>query len=280
MNKVENKSQSGNNTLLILGLIAAIAFCAIAGGYLYASSRSEKDVLITTPVKDEGKAAGTVVSLLDESIEAQRQTDNILLVKDNWQLVEEDRVEILQKVEASSARVKLSQRELIVGIPADSSVRGAAEWLSNRIQGRNIYVLSQEFVRYRRNIGYEMQLGIKVKAGTGSRHFVTDKITFLYNDNLTVPDKDVKDYPDEEPKEKPKQKKKVKDDDVIIERPVAEKSFVKPVPKSAVESSSDDEEDDEEEEVAAKSADDEDEDDEEEEEKTFTKAPSEDEEED
>lgn len=245
MNNLTNESkQKKTNRLIILGLIIAVSFCAIAGGFIYAKARSEKDVLVTPDKKEEQRAPKTVISLLDESIEAQRQVDNILLSKDNWQLVEEDRVEKLKKVENSAARVKISQRELNVGIPSSSSIRGAAEWLTNRLQGKGIYVISQEFVKERSYIGYELQLGIKVKAGDGSRLFNTDKIIFLYNDNLTVPDRDVKDYPDEEPKKRPK--KAVVDEDEIVERSSPEKKNIKSAGKNVADAQ-DAEEDDEEE---------------------------------
>ena len=75
------KSSSGGK-YVILCLIGIIAILAVACGMFYANDRSKKDV-------GDGKSAGSAkeVNLLDESIEAQRLVDNILLQKDNWQLI-------------------------------------------------------------------------------------------------------------------------------------------------------------------------------------------------
>ena len=83
MTKNKKKASGSNHGVWILMLV--IAVLAIGGGLFYANSKSEKDVLDTKP-GDEPQA----VSLLDESIEAQRLVDNILLQKNNWQLIEND----------------------------------------------------------------------------------------------------------------------------------------------------------------------------------------------
>lgn len=48
---------------------------------------------------------------------------------------------------------------------------------------------------------YKAEIGIKVKAGAGSKSFVTDTVIFFHNINLTKQDKDVKDLPEQKAEE-------------------------------------------------------------------------------
>ena len=121
MNKRTKKKSSGSNRGVWI-LLAVIAVIAIGCGLFYANSKSEKNILDTKP-GDEPKT----VSLLDESIEAQRLLDNILLQKNNWQLIENDHSKKEVEVPDSAAKVEINQRELAVGVPTTTSLTGAAE---------------------------------------------------------------------------------------------------------------------------------------------------------
>ena len=81
MTKASKKKSSGSKYAVLI-LTAVIAIVAIGCGLFYATSNSKKDVL------DKKGDESQTVSLLDESIEAQRLLDNILLQKNNWQLIE------------------------------------------------------------------------------------------------------------------------------------------------------------------------------------------------
>ena len=81
MTKASKKKSSGSKYAVLI-LTAVIAIIAIGCGLFYATSNSKKDVL------DKKGDEPQTVSLLDESIEAQRLLDNILLQKNNWQLIE------------------------------------------------------------------------------------------------------------------------------------------------------------------------------------------------
>ena len=83
MTKASKKKSSGSKYAVLI-LTAVIAIVAIGCGLFYATSNSKKDVL------DKKGDEPQTVSLLDESIEAQRLLDNILLQKNNWQLIEND----------------------------------------------------------------------------------------------------------------------------------------------------------------------------------------------
>ena len=187
----KNKKKASGNKHGILILLLVIAVLAIGCGLFYANSKSEKDVLDTKP-GDEPQA----VSLLDESIEAQRLVDNILLQKNNWQLIENDHSKQQVEVEGSSATVEINERELAVGVPETTSLTGAAEWLQEKVEAAGLVYISGKGAKYKKWDAYKVEIGIKVKAGQGTRSFVTDTITLFHNANLTKQDKDIKDLPE------------------------------------------------------------------------------------
>ena len=189
MTKNKKKASGNNHGILILLLV--IAVLAIGCGLFYANSKSEKDVLDTKP-GDEPQA----VSLLDESIEAQRLVDNILLQKNNWQLIENDHSREKVEVDGSSATVDINQRELAVGVPETTSLTGAAEWLQEKVEAAGLVYISGKGAKYKKWDAYKVEIGIRVKAGQGTRSFVTDTITLFHNANLTKQDKDIKDLPE------------------------------------------------------------------------------------
>lgn len=190
MNKRTKKKSSGSNRGVWI-LLAVIAVIAIGCGLFYANSKSEKDILDTKP-GDEPKT----VSLLDESIEAQRLLDNILLQKNNWQLIENDHSKKEVEVPDSAAKVEINQRELAVGVPTTTSLTGAAEWLQEKVEAAGLVYISGKGAKYKKWDAYKVEVGIKVKAGQGSKSFVTDTITLFHNANLKKQDKDIKDLPE------------------------------------------------------------------------------------
>lgn len=189
------KSSNSGKYILVL-LIAVIAIVAVACGFFYANDRSQKDVLD----KQEGDTPKQV-SLLDESIEAQRLLDNILLQKTNWQLIENEHGQKDVTVEESGTEVKINQRELAVGIPNSTSLTGAGEWLREKTEAAGLVFISGEMSTYKTWPAYKAEVGIKVKAGSGSKSFVTDTVTFFHNGNLKKEDKDVKNLPEDKPKQ-------------------------------------------------------------------------------
>lgn len=196
--RTQNK-KAGNKYAIVI-LLAVVAVIAIASGLFYANSKNEKDVMD----KKDGDTPQQI-SLLDESIEAQRLVDNILLQKNNWQLMENASGEKEVEVEESGAKVKISQRELAVGIPSSTSTTGAAAWLQEKVDGAGLVYISGKPVKYKKWDAYQAQVGISVKAGQGKKNFVVDTITFFHNDNLKKKDKDVKDLPEEEAIEEAKE---------------------------------------------------------------------------
>ena len=199
MAKRTQKKKAGSKYAILI-LLAVVAVIAIASGLFYANSKNEKDVMD----KKDGDTPQQI-SLLDESIEAQRLVDNILLQKNNWQLMENDSGEKEVEVEESGAKVKISQRELAVGIPSSTSTTGAAAWLQEKVEGAGLVYVSGKPVKYKKWDAYQAQVGISVKAGQSKKNFVVDTITFFHNDNLKKKDKDVKDLPEEEAIEETKE---------------------------------------------------------------------------
>lgn len=188
------KKSSGSKYSLLL-LIAIIACIAVACGLFYANSRGQKDVMATKPGDKPEE-----ISLLDESIEAQRLVDNILLQKSNWQLIEKEHGQKQVKVEESATEVKINQRSLAVGIPASTSLTGAGDWLQEKVEAVGLEFISGEMSTYKTWDAYKAEIGVKVKAGSGTKSFVTDTIVFFHNLNLKKEDKDVKPLPEEKPK--------------------------------------------------------------------------------
>lgn len=186
------RKKSSGSSYIVFALIAVVAILAMACGFFYAKDKSKKDVFVP---KENDKQETTVISLLDESIEAQRLVDNVLLTKNNWQLIENERSEKEVEVAGSASAVKISQRELAVGIPNTTSLEGAGEWLKRRVGDTNLEYISGEKSTYKKWDGYKVKIGISAKAGNGTQSFVTDTITFFHNSNLNKKDKDVKDVP-------------------------------------------------------------------------------------
>ncbi len=195
------KKKSSGSKYAVLLLVAAIAVLAIACGLFYANSHSQKDVLDNNKKDGEQKT----VSLLDESVEAQRLVDNILLQKHNWQLIENEHAKKDVEVEESGAMVQINERELAVGVPATTSLTGAGAWLQEKVEAAGLAYISGRAAKYKKWDAYKVEIGIKVKAGEGTKSFVTDTITFFHNSNLTQEDKDVKDLPEEKEQETARQ---------------------------------------------------------------------------
>ena len=186
------KKESSGGKYVILCLIGIIAILAVACCMFYANCRSKKDV-----GDSKGSAPAKEVNLLDESIEAQRLVDNILLKKDNWQLIENDHGKKNVEVEESGAKVQINQRNLAVGVPLSTSLTGAGDWLKTKVEAAGLTYISGRMSKYKKWDAYKAEVGISVKAGAGSKSFVTDTIFFFHNGNLTKKDKDVKDLPEE-----------------------------------------------------------------------------------
>ena len=193
------RKESSGGKYIVLCLIGIIAILAVACGMFYASDRSKKDV-----GDSKDNAPAKEVNLLDESIEAQRLVDNILLQKDNWQLIENDHGKKNVEVEESGAKVQINQRNLAVGVPNSTSVTGAGEWLKNKVEAAGLSYISGRMTKYKNWDAFRAEVGISVKAGSGTKSFVTDTIIFFHNGNLKKRDKDVKDLP-EEPAEEARQ---------------------------------------------------------------------------
>lgn len=190
-----SKKKKSSAKWIILGLLALIAFIAVACGFFYAKDRSKKDVLapVTT---SEGRR---VVTLLDESTEAQRLLDNILLQKSNWQLKENQHEVREVAVSESEAQVKIHHRDLAVGLPVSTSLTGAGAWLKEKTENAGLVFISGRMTEYKTWEAFKAEIGIKTKAGDGSKNFVTDTIYFFHNTNLQKQDKDIKKLPDAEP---------------------------------------------------------------------------------
>ena len=181
----------GKSKHTMLMFFAIIAFIAMACGFFYASDRSKKDVGEVKPTKTATEVKKEV-SLEKESIEAQRILDNILLKKNNWQLKEDEHGLKEVSMPGLSSKVKINQRELNVGIPNTTELAAAGDWIKEKVEAQGLVYLGGESCDYKRWDGYKARIGIKTKAGDGTKNFLTDTIVFFHNSNLIREDKDVK----------------------------------------------------------------------------------------
>lgn len=186
MKNTKRKKSSGNHVVL-LALVTILAVLAVAAGMFYAFGRSEKDIMDNKDSKEKKE-----VSLLDESIEAQRILDNILLKKINWQLIEREHGENDVNVAGVNTSVKIAQRQLAVGVPASTDLQAAGSWLQEKAAAAGLVSISGKDSKYKDWDAYKVEIGIAVKAGSGKKQFVTDTVYFFHNSNLHGEDKDVK----------------------------------------------------------------------------------------
>lgn len=186
MKNTKRKKSSGNHVLL-LALVTMLAVLAVAAGMFYAFGRSEKDIMDNKDSKEKKE-----VSLLDESVEAQRILDNILLKKTNWQLIERAHGENDVNVAGVNTSVKIAQRQLAVGVPASTDLEAAGSWLQEKAAAAGLVSISGKDSKYKDWDAYKVEIGIAVKAGSGKKQFVTDTVYFFHNSNLHGEDKDVK----------------------------------------------------------------------------------------
>lgn len=186
MKNTKRKKSSGNHVVL-LALVTILAVLAVAAGMFYAFGRSEKDIMDNKDSKEKKE-----VSLLDESIEAQRILDNILLKKTNWQLIEREHGENDVNVAGVNTSVKIAQRQLAVGVPSSTDLQAAGSWLQEKAAAAGLVSISGKDSKYKDWDAYKVEIGIAVKAGSGKKQFVTDTVYFFHNSNLHGEDKDVK----------------------------------------------------------------------------------------
>lgn len=186
MKNTKRKKSSGNHVVL-LALVTILAVLAVAAGMFYAFGRSEKDIMDNKDSKEKKE-----VSLLDESIEAQRILDNILLKKTNWQLIEREHGENDVNVAGVNTSVKIAQRQLAVGVAASTDLQAAGSWLQEKAAAAGLVSISGKDSKYKDWDAYKVEIGIAVKAGSGKKQFVTDTVYFFHNSNLHGEDKDVK----------------------------------------------------------------------------------------
>lgn len=185
------RKKASNKTSLWI-LLAIIAVLTVMAGMFYASISGDKE---TVEIKPGDGAKREVVSLMDESIEAQRILDSILLQKGNWQLIEKGRGVKNIEVEGSNAVVKVNSRTLAIGVPVSTSLEGAGNWVQGKATKQGLAVITGEPSTYKGWESYKLELGVAAKAGGKSKKFTTDTIYFFYNTNLNDEDKDVINIP-------------------------------------------------------------------------------------
>ena len=196
-----NSSDGKSNKLLIAAILLIIMAAAMAGGFFYAYQNSKPTDILN------GKKT---IDLLDQSKDAHRNVDNILLLKkDHWQLQEKSRDELKEKVPETGGRVIWVKRQLSIGVPVTTDLHGAADWLKDRLSNTELKVVSERTATYNTYDSYRIDVGVEVKAGDSYKRFITDTIYFFHNGNLYKEDKDVIKYP-EKPVHKDKEQYKGK----------------------------------------------------------------------
>jgi polysaccharide deacetylase 2 family uncharacterized protein YibQ len=181
----KKKKGSGVGTFILVVLIALIL--AGLAGFFYASQKSKpKD--LSTVKKNEA------VDLMEESKRAHHALDEILMKRaETWQLQDSDRKEHTETIPATGAEIHYTQREVDVGVPATTELKGASAWVVQQIPSHSVlHVLNEGPAKYDGYEAYRLDLGISVKNGdAGEKTFVTDSVYFFHNRNLTKKDKDI-----------------------------------------------------------------------------------------
>ena len=103
--RTNRKKGSGGG--FVLTLILVLLAIAVAGIYYAASRDGEKDVL------DKGLTGSSSVDLREESKEAHRAVDDILLSKDNWQLTDNGREDQHERMKETGGEVVWNKRQLL-----------------------------------------------------------------------------------------------------------------------------------------------------------------------
>ena len=169
----DRKKKSGGLGPFILVVVAALLIAGAAGMF-YASQKSKPKDLSTA---DKNEA----FDLMEESKSAHHTLDEILMKhKDTWQLQDTDRKEKAEKMPSTGVEVHYTQREVDIGVPPTTELKGAAAWLKEQLQGSKVlHVLDERKAKYNGYEAYRMDLGIRVKAGkTETKTFVTDTVYF------------------------------------------------------------------------------------------------------
>ncbi len=185
-----SRKKNSSITSILLLVFAVIAVAAAAAGIFYASGRSAKDAVAQGDGARRAKAK-TEISLLDESTEAQRIVDNILLQKDNWQLTENEHGIKEAPVAGSGASVKINQRQLAVGVPVSTSLDGAAAWFEDKVKAAGLVCVSLRESEYKTWEACKVEVGLAGQTGGNRTNFVTDTLYFFHNTNLKEKDKDI-----------------------------------------------------------------------------------------
>lgn len=163
-------------------LFLALALFASACGFLYALFTGEKDIL--NPSVTNGQKE--MISFVDESVEAQRTLDGILLRQSGWQLVEKAHGNKKIEIPETGASIQINERYIGVGVPENMSPEAAGAWLKKKVTAAGLEYIEGGSALYNDKYdGYKCKIGIAVKAGTGKRNFVVDTVHFFNNLNLT-----------------------------------------------------------------------------------------------
>jgi polysaccharide deacetylase 2 family uncharacterized protein YibQ len=176
--KRRKKSSDKTSLFILLGIITILTIMA---GMFYGSISSDKNVVEVKPGSGEKKE---IVSLLNESVEAQRILDSILLQKGNWQLIEKARGVKETNLEEANAVVKVNARTLAIGVPVSVALEDAGKWVKGKATAKGLAVISGEPSTYKGWDSYKLQLGVAAKAGGNNKKFVVDTLYFFYNTNL------------------------------------------------------------------------------------------------
>lgn len=115
--------------------------------------------------------------MLEESKSAQKAVDDILLTRDNWQLTDNGRSSQKEK-QRSGAEVIWNKRELAIGVPRDTQLRDAANWLAGKLEGSKLKTVRMEETTYNDWDSVRLDIAISTKAGEGTKEFVTDTVYF------------------------------------------------------------------------------------------------------
>lgn len=169
----EKKKKGGSAGAFFLVIALALVLAGLAG-FFYASQKNKPKDLA-----DVGK--NEAVDLLEESKRAHHALDEVLMQRaETWQLQDSNRKEFTEKIPATGAEIHYTRREVDVGVPTTTDLKGASDWVVRQIRtSQTLHVLNEGKAKYEGREAYRLDLGISVKNGeAGEKTFVTDSVFF------------------------------------------------------------------------------------------------------
>lgn len=191
----KRKKQHGNGLLL---LVAILVFVMSLGFFLASrkSSNNEhksfKEIISgIVPSVKKAVVGDTNLDLIDQSQEAHRIIDEIIINNKDWQMSDDGRKE--QKADRADGpgKVTWQERTLLIGIPYGDSLRKAVDKISDAAEAKGLVAEDDRVVTYVGEKAIALNVGISVAVGKEKKTFITDRIIVFNGDQTNEKSKEI-----------------------------------------------------------------------------------------